>query len=127
MADKRLYQVLGSCLLGGLAGILYGLFVRKTGLGIPCMFHLLTGLKCPGCGVTRMAVALLQLDFAGAFEANPAVLVLSPVLLAVFIKSAKTYIRTGRWTMGAMENTAVWLGTAVLVLYGIVRNVLPLP
>ena len=74
-----------------------------------------------------MAVALLQLDFAGAFEANPAVLVLSPVLLAVFIKSAKTYIKTGRWTMGAMENTAVWLGTTVLVLYGIVRNVLPLP
>lgn len=109
-----------------LAGILYGVFVKATSFGIPCMFHLITGLKCPGCGVTRMAVALLQLDVAGAFEANPAVLVLSPVFLAVFIKYVVNYVKTGEWTMGAVENAVMWLGIAVLTVYGILRNVLPI-
>lgn len=116
----------GACFFVVLVGILYGIFVKATGFGIPCMFHLITGLKCPGCGVTRMAVALLQLDFAGAFEANPAVLVLSPVFLAVFIKYVGGYVKTGKWTMGAVQNAVMWSGIAVLMVYGILRNILPI-
>lgn len=123
---ERLYRVCGACFFVVLAGILYGIFVKATGFGIPCMFHLITGLKCPGCGVTRMAVALLQLDFGGAFEANPAVLVLSPVFLAVFIKYVGDYVKTGKWIMGAVQNAAMWSGIAVLMVYGILRNILPI-
>lgn len=127
MVKKRLYRVCVAFFLLLLAGILYGSFVRKTGAGIPCMFHLITGLKCPGCGVTRMAVALLQLDFAGAFKANPAVLMLSPALLAVFIKALIDYVKTGRQIMGAAQNTVLWISVALLVTYGILRNLLPVP
>lgn len=40
--------------------------------GVPlCPFNALTGLPCPGCGMTRAFLALGRLDFAGAYASNP--------------------------------------------------------
>ena len=67
---KRLRRV---CLGAGvllLCGLAYALWLRVGGFGIPCMFHTLTGLDCPSCGVTRMCMALLRLDFEAAFFIN---------------------------------------------------------
>ena len=38
-----------------------------------CPFKALTGLPCPGCGITHAFLALGRLDFAGAWAANPLV------------------------------------------------------
>lgn len=35
-----------------------------------CQFHRLTGLNCPGCGMTRAAYALLHGEFAVALRDN---------------------------------------------------------
>lgn len=35
-----------------------------------CPFKALTGLRCPGCGLTHAAIHLMHLDFNGAFHAN---------------------------------------------------------
>lgn len=37
---------------------------------LPCFFHKLTGLYCPGCGNTRALYALLHLDFSGMLNNN---------------------------------------------------------
>ena len=58
------------------------LLISRIGFGIPCMFHILTGLDCPSCGISRMCMALLQLRFADAFRYNPAIFCLLPLLLA---------------------------------------------
>ena len=65
-------------------GCAYALFCRLTGLGIPCLFHLATGLNCPGCGVSRMLLSLLRLDFPAAFHYNAVLFCLLPVLLGLF-------------------------------------------
>ncbi len=52
-----------------LAVLLFALLARQ-GIGIPCLFHKITGLLCPGCGNSRAALALLRLDFAGALQYN---------------------------------------------------------
>ena len=59
----RLKKLLMNIFLLGMAGLLYGIFVSYTGLAIPCLFRKVTGLLCPGCGVTGMCVALLHLDW----------------------------------------------------------------
>ena len=75
-------------MLLGMAGLLYGIFVSYTGLAIPCLFRKVTGLLCPGCGVTGMCVALLHLDWRGAFSCHPVLFVLLLPLTAVFICGA---------------------------------------
>ena len=40
-------------------------------LELPCVFRQVTGLICPGCGMTRAWAAALQLDLAGAFWRHP--------------------------------------------------------
>ncbi len=47
----------------------------------PCAFHELFGLYCPGCGSTRALRRILRGDLIGAFRYNPALILLSPVLL----------------------------------------------
>ena len=42
-------------------------------LGIPCVFHLLTGAYCPGCGGTRAAKALLTGHILTSLRYNPMV------------------------------------------------------
>jgi len=47
-----------------------------------CQFHRLTGLNCPGCGMTRAAYALLHGEFLTALHDN-ALFVFAMVALAV--------------------------------------------
>ena len=47
-----------------------------TNFAIICPFYLLTGLYCPGCGITRLLFSLVKLDFYQAFRYNPLVFIL---------------------------------------------------
>lgn len=49
-------------------------------LGLPpCTFHLLTGHKCPGCGMTTSFAHLARGELSHAFAANP----FGPLLFAI--------------------------------------------
>lgn len=39
-------------------------------VGIPCLFRRLTGIPCPGCGLTRALLCLLRGDIRGALAYN---------------------------------------------------------
>ena len=119
---KRLLLQAGLILVIGLA---YAVFVGLTGLSIPCPVRALTGLLCPGCGVTRLCMALLRLDFAVAWDANPVLLLLLPVLAALLARQAARYVKSGRSALSRGESALVWGMAAVLLLWGVARN-LPL-
>lgn len=57
-----------------MAGAVWPTVVGATGLGLPCPLRTLTGVPCPGCGLTTGAVALSHGDFGAAFAANPVIL-----------------------------------------------------
>lgn len=116
---RRLFVRCGE-LLG--LGLVYALWVRLTGLAIPCVFHTVTGLLCPGCGVTRMCLALLRLDLAEAWEANTVLLLMLPVLTVLGIRMAVRYIRVGSTVGPKWEDAVIWVMIALLIIWGVVRN-----
>ena len=61
--------------------------------GIKCPFYELFGWNCPGCGGTRMAVAILHLDFYQAFRWNPYVFLTLPILIVVYIWQSYVFIK----------------------------------
>ena len=95
MKKKRFVRIITytSCIL--IAGLLYGIFVSYTGIAIPCPIYTTTGFQCPGCGATRMCLALMRFDFRKAFLFNPVLFQLIVPLGAVFLGRAVTYVQDG--------------------------------
>lgn len=60
-----------------------------------CPFALLTGVGCPGCGLTRAASALVRGDVAAAWEMHPLVLVAVAWLAVAWMVGFLR--RRGRW------------------------------
>lgn len=121
----RLRRVLGGGAALLAAGLAYALWVRFTGLALPCPIRAVTGLLCPGCGVTRMCLALLRGDWGAAWEANPVLLILLPVLGLLAVRMTLRYVREGRLAGSRWENALCWALVALLIAWGVVRN-LPL-
>lgn len=119
---QRLFRVItwaGAIVLIALA---YVCVIRVFGHGLYCPIWLVTGLYCPGCGVSRMCLRLLRLDFAGAFRANPLLFLALPLLAALLLTRVARYIRRGQWSTPRWEE-GVWLTLAGLfILYGVARN-----
>jgi len=120
---KRRNKVIRIALILLGIGALYAAFVKITGIGIPCPFHLVTGLKCPGCGVSRMCMSLVRLDFASAFRHNAAILCLLPLMAAVLARQVYIYVKSGR-TKERFISVSVWFMIVVLLAFGVLRNVL---
>lgn len=105
------------------AGLLYALWVTVTGLALPCVFRLLTGFQCPGCGVTTLCLSLLRLDIAAAWEANAMLLLALPLLVFLLSRLCFRYVKTG--SVKPQKWEAVLCGALVVVflLWGVARNI----
>lgn len=103
----------------------YLIFVLCTGLRIPCVFYVITGLKCVGCGITRLFVSIARFDFISAFKYNPFIFITGPFLLAYLVFSEIKYIKTGNRQMGKWE-IFIWAELALALVYSILRNVFPI-
>lgn len=57
------------------------LIKKLFGIGMPCAFHMLTGLYCPGCGGTRAVKMLLHGNLRMSFQYHPLVLYTAAVVL----------------------------------------------
>lgn len=102
------------------AGVLYYIWLGAGGPAVPCLFHEVTGLKCPGCGITRMLIALSKGDLAAAADANVFLLCTSPLAAFLIVYSAYKWVRCER-TGRKFEAVAV-IYCVCLILFGIVRN-----
>jgi len=74
-----------------------------------CPFKAVTGLPCPGCGMTRAFLHLADGDIAGAFHFHP-LFWLVPILIVVMIFKHKPLIAK------IYRNQRFWLGTMMLVV-----------
>lgn len=123
----RLKKIIGGTAVVTILVALAVLYYRTDpgeGLFFPkCPFRLATGYDCPGCGSQRAVHRLLHGDLAGAWHANPLLLVLLPYVLAgigfEYFGGKRRFPRLHR----ALYGRYMALGLlAVLVLYTVLRN-----
>ncbi|GAA4957086.1 DUF2752 domain-containing protein [Actinoplanes utahensis] len=69
--------------LVAVAAAVWPALVDATGVGLPCPLRTVTGVPCPGCGLTTAAVALVRGEFGEAFHANPLIFGLAAFTVAV--------------------------------------------
>ena len=115
---KRKLFIEGGILL--LAGLAYAGICKATGWRLPCPFYELTGLYCPGCGTTRMCLALLRLDFSAAFSANKGLFAALPILAVLLGRGAYRWVK--ELPQSRMEQRLAWGLLSYFLLYGLLRN-----
>lgn len=67
-------------------GVLFVAWLALYLLDIGCVFRLMTGIPCPGCGMTRAWLAALRLDFAAAFAYHPLFWVVPIAFALAFVR-----------------------------------------
>lgn len=103
-----------------------GLFVflylnHNYSFAIPCFFHEITGLYCPGCGITRMCLSILEFDFYQAFRFNPFLFLLSPFIIGYGIS---VYYHWVTDTKSKPISNFIWNGLLIFaILYTVARNI----
>lgn len=105
--------------IGLMIGMLYAVFIKITGISIPCLFYTITGLKCPGCGITTFCMNVLQGDFHAAISANPSLVIVLPLLGVVLIS---VYARNSwdikkKWVLWCL-----YISLVLLISFGLIRN-----
>ena len=109
---KKIAIVLSVC-------ILYVVFVKITGVGIPCLIKAVTGKYCPGCGISRMFLAMLELDFKKAFAYNPLLMVLLPFCIFFGVRRGIIYIKSGNKESDLSEQIFIIMAFIVTVIMAI--------
>ena len=118
MKNKILFIILVIILL-----ILYLCLGHLFHLYIPCLFHFLTGLYCPGCGLTRMLYSIIKLDFNKAFHYNQLLFVLFPFALFFIINYIYSLIYNKQPLIKKIPDYIWYILIIILLIYGVLRNI----
>ncbi len=118
-------MILAAVPLAALLGILFreeivGL-VKESG---PCLFHLVTGYYCPGCGNTRSADALLHGNIPLALRNNAVLPFLVIILIILYIELILSVLGKPRKLL-PRKTWFWWLVGGVFAVYFVVRNFVP--
>ena len=108
--------LLGALALAGLA-VLYLFNPVEHAFYPPCLFYQLTHLHCPGCGGLRAMHQLTHGHFAAAFLSNPLLIVSIPILVWLGISKLRN-----RSSSVFMKPAAAWTILAIVVAFGVLRN-----
>lgn len=80
-SGKQLYIGLGIAGLVGMFLLFYTFDPSKSFYFLPCQFHYVTGLYCPGCGSQRALHQLAHGHFIEALRYNPLMIITLPIIL----------------------------------------------
>ncbi len=89
--------------------------------GSTCVMRTITGLPCPGCGLTRATFALFKFNIPAAIHFNPAVFLVWPVMIVFFLLMIFKKINIKKYTP-----LFIITGVCMCVIYAI-RMILYFP
>ena len=104
----------------------YAGFVYTFGFGISCIFHLVTGLLCPVCGITHMYLCMMKLDFQNAFYSNSFLFITQPGIYYFIFKIGVFYIKGNKITYSKFENILLYSLIVGLLIFSLIRNIFKL-
>jgi hypothetical protein len=87
-----------------------------------CPLHQLTGWSCPGCGTLRAVHQLAHGNFAAAWRLNPVTVSLMPFGIWLGLRELVWQFYGVRWPGVVTRPAFGWAVAAILLLFGIVRN-----
>ena len=93
------------------------ILVLTERIAIPCIFNKVTGLYCPGCGITRAIKALLKGNFSESFHNNVLLYTVIPLLILneiIYRLTKKKYKKA--------YNVIITVLLIVAIIFGILRN-----
>lgn len=93
---------------------------------IPCIFNVITGLNCPGCGSTRATVALFKLNFKEMLSYNLIYPLEIAYLIQFGINILINYYKKGDFTYKSVSKIIDISFITIFLAWGIIRNITPL-
>lgn len=103
-------------------GLLYGYVLIPLGFAIHCPINRLTGLSCPMCGLTRMCLSVMHLNF-DILHYNYGLIVLGPIIGLIVFRYIKNYIEIKDNKVDNLNKVLVILFIIVAIAWMIVRNI----
>lgn len=116
---KHLFFVLGGVVLFLLIYVF--LYLNFPTLTFRCAFHYITGLNCPGCGISRMLVSFVHLEFKKGINYNLFLGYTLPILLMGFIYYSYSYVTKKK--IKTLEITFL-IYLILLIIWGFIRNII---
>jgi len=105
--------------------LLYFFNPTETAIAPKCLFHAVTGLNCPGCGMQRFLHAFMHGHIVEAFRYNYILIILIPYL---FFFGIERYILSGkkqeRWRQIIEGRTMAIAMMIIAPGWFILRNIL---
>lgn len=94
----------------GAVAVIVGFYAVLFALGVTCPIKFITGVSCPGCGMTRAWLCLLSGKSALALHYHPLVW-LPPVVVAVYLlrKRLPKWVVNGSLTVAGVLFCGVYL------------------
>lgn len=100
------------------------ILLRDLRQGPPCLFFKMTGLYCPGCGMGRAALALVDGNFLLAIRNQPLMLILLPLTFYYLLKVYIAFVFSKDILPFFKMNTRLAIVVvSVIVAFWILRNI----
>ncbi|MBQ9181658.1 MAG: DUF2752 domain-containing protein [Bacilli bacterium] len=105
--------------------VLYLVLGSAFNIYIGCPIHDITGFHCPGCGLTRMLLSILKLDFYQAYRYNPLLFITLPFIIFLYFNNLYCKLYNKKSIIKKIPNWFWYIILFIVILYGIMRNIIP--
>ena len=100
--------------------LIYTVLIISFDIGIPCVFYEITGLYCPGCGITRLCLSLFEGGIYQAFRYNPIIFIDLPILFILFVLNI--FLKNNKNIKKITDVIIIFLAT-ITIIFGVIRNI----
>jgi len=100
--------------------ILMAILLIHGKIAIACVFYEITGLYCPGCGITRSILSLIDGNIYQAFRYNPIIFIDIPLII---ITSIIDFIYKDNKKVKKVTNVIYIMLLIITLVFGVLRNI----